>query len=92
MNTTRRNPMEKKRPISDLQKRIEQLEERKRQILRLAKERERKKRAHRLIQTGALAEKYFELEHLTIPEREELFKIFANYINEKKPDKFKKKE
>ncbi|GAA5661390.1 hypothetical protein ABEV12_09910 [Geobacillus stearothermophilus] len=84
--------MDKKRPISDLQKRIEQLEERKRQILRLAKERERKKRAYRLIQTGALAEKYFELEHLTIPEREELFKIFANYINEKKPDKFKKKE
>ena len=82
--------MEKKRPISDIDKRISQLEERKKYILRLTKERERKKRAHRLIQTGALAEKYFELEHLSIEEREELFKIFANLINRKKPKKFKK--
>ncbi|MED0649897.1 hypothetical protein P9246_10850 [Aeribacillus pallidus] len=84
--------MKKKRPISDIQKRIDQLEERKKNILRLTKERERKKRANRLIQTGALAEKYFELGSLSIEEREELFKIFANYINTNKPLKFKKKK
>ncbi|MFE9279128.1 hypothetical protein ACQKLN_29360 [Paenibacillus glucanolyticus] len=69
--------MKKKHPISDIQKRIDQLEERKKNILRLTKERERKKRANRLIQTGALAEKYFELGSLSIEEREELFKIVS---------------
>lgn len=82
--------MDKKRPISDIEKRISQLEERKKNILRLSNDRERKKRAHRLIQTGALAEKYFELEHLSLQEREELFKTFANYINRNKPNKYKK--
>lgn len=82
--------MDKKRPISDIEKRISQLEERKKNILRLSNDRERKKRAHRLIQTGALAEKYFELEHLSLQEREQLFKTFANYINRNKPNKYKK--
>ncbi|UOR14096.1 hypothetical protein [Halobacillus amylolyticus] len=66
------------------------MKERKRQIERFANDKERKKRANRLIQTGALAEKYFEMEHLTMEDREELFKVFANYINQNKPDKYKK--
>ena len=82
--------MEKKRPISEREKRISQLEERKEYIENLKKERERKKRAHRLIQTGALAEKYLELKNLSLEEREELFKVFANYINTNKPNKLKK--
>lgn len=82
--------MDKKRPISDKEKRISQLKERKQKIETLTKEKERKKRAHRLIQTGALAEKYFKLEHLNLEEREKLFRIFANYINTNKPDKYKK--
>jgi len=82
--------MDKKRPITDKEKYISQLEERKRHIEQLTKERERKKRANRLIQTGALAEKYFKMEHLSIEEREELLKIFADYINTNKPNKFKK--
>jgi len=82
--------MDKKKPITDQEKRISQLEERKRHIEQLTKERERKKRANRLIQTGALAEKYFEIYQLSIEEREELFKMFADYINAKKPNKFKK--
>lgn len=45
----------------------------------------RKERANRLIQTGALAEKYFEIHNLTIDEREELFKTFANFIKANKP-------
>lgn len=49
---------------------------------------ERKKRANRLIQKGALLEKYFEAENLSIDETEELLKIFANYVNHNKPEKF----
>lgn len=82
--------MEKKRPISEREKRISQLEERKAYIENLKKERERKKRAHRLIQTGALVEKYLELKNLSLEEREELLKVFATYINTNKPNKFKK--
>lgn len=83
--------MDKKTPISDREKRISQLEERKRQIERLAKERERKKRANRLIQKGALLEKYFDCEHLTPEETEELLKVFSSYVNSNKPKKFIKR-
>lgn len=50
---------------------------------------ERKKRTRRLIQKGALLEKYFEAEHLSIEETEELLKMFSGYVNEKKSRKFK---
>lgn len=51
---------------------------------------DRKERAHRLIQKGALLEKYFEAEELSTNDTEELLKFFANYINANKPNKFKK--
>lgn len=51
----------------------------------------RKERARRLIETGALAEKYFELDGLTITEREEIFKMFSDFITSNKPKKYKKK-
>ncbi|MDE9962298.1 hypothetical protein P3T97_14045 (plasmid) [Mammaliicoccus sciuri] len=51
---------------------------------------DRKKRANRLIQKGALLEKYLEAEKLSPEETEELLKVFANYINSNKPNKFKK--
>lgn len=50
----------------------------------------RKKRAHRLIETGALAEKYFNLNNLSISEREELFKMFSTFVNANKPKHLKK--
>lgn len=81
--------MDKKRPITNREKRISQLQERKKQIETLSKEKERKKRTNRLIQKGALLEKYFECEHLTPEETEELLKVFSDYVNHKKPDKFK---
>ncbi|MEC0434416.1 hypothetical protein P8832_09610 [Bacillus subtilis] len=52
---------------------------------------ERKERTRRLIQKGALLEKYFDCEDLTEEETEELLKIFSSYINDKKPEKFKRK-
>jgi len=42
-----------------------------------------------LIQKGALLEKYFEIEHLSVEETEKLLKTFAAYINENKLDNFK---
>lgn len=51
---------------------------------------DRKERAHRLIQKGALLEKYFEAEELSPNETEELLKYFANYVNSNKPINFKK--
>lgn len=50
----------------------------------------RKERTHKLIQKGALLDKYFESDQLSIEETEELLKIFSEYVNSKKPDKFKK--
>ncbi len=50
---------------------------------------ERKKRANRLIQKGALLEKYFDCEHLTIEQTEELLKTFSYYVNHNKPNYLK---
>jgi hypothetical protein len=52
---------------------------------------DRKERAHRLIRKGAMLEKYFECEHLSPDETEELLKMYSKYINTNKPNKFKKK-
>ena len=51
---------------------------------------ERKARTRKLIQKGALLDKYFETENLSIDETEDFLKIFTNYIKENKPDKYKK--
>ena len=66
---------------------IEKAELRKNRIKNL----DRKERAHRLIRKGAMLEKYFECEHLSPDETEELLKMYSNYINMNKPNKFKKK-
>ncbi|MEK6189796.1 MAG: hypothetical protein N2A99_02265 [Carnobacterium alterfunditum] len=72
---------------------LKKLKKRKSDILKTEKykssQQYRKDRANRLIQTGALSEKYFKLENLDIEEREELFKMFADFINANKPKKFK---
>lgn len=49
----------------------------------------RKARSRRLIQKGALLEKYFQAENLSVEQTEELLKMFAAYINAHKPDKLK---
>ncbi|AGY83026.1 hypothetical protein [Carnobacterium inhibens] len=58
--------------------------------IQLDSQKERKERTRRLIQKGALLENYFECEHLSIEETEELLKVFSSYVNEKKHEKFKK--
>ncbi|RND41244.1 hypothetical protein [Lacticaseibacillus paracasei] len=49
----------------------------------------RKARSRRLIQKGALLEHYFEADNLSVDETETLLKMFADYVNAHKPDKFK---
>ncbi|MEN2246140.1 hypothetical protein AAHZ69_10120, partial [Limosilactobacillus fermentum] len=49
----------------------------------------RKARTRRLIQKGALLEKYFQAENLSVEQTEELLKMFAAYVNAHKPDKLK---
>lgn len=72
--------------------RIENLENRKKALTKAIENTDRKQRTRRLIQTGALCEKYFEIEHLSIEDREEVFKIFANFFKSNLPEKYKKKE
>ena len=74
----------------EIQKKIE----RENSILKKSKylesTKERKERTRKLIQKGALLDKYFDTENLSIDETEDFLKIFSNYIKEKKPDKYKK--
>lgn len=51
---------------------------------------QRKERAHRLIQKGALLEKYFEVQNLDIDETEQLLKMFSEFVVSKKPEHLKK--
>lgn len=79
---------------SEIDKQIEELQTKKKNLQQSIKYKSkyayRKERANRLIQTGALVEKYFEIHNLEIDEREELFKIFAEFIKSNKPNHLKK--
>lgn len=54
----------------------------KRQI-QLNKKKQRKLRTHRLIQKGALAEKYLNVKDLSVKDTELFFKKIHNLLNEK---------
>ncbi|MGL4536569.1 MAG: hypothetical protein ACRCVC_08720 [Weissella cibaria] len=51
---------------------------------------ERKIRTRKLIQKGALLDKYFDIENLSVDETESLLKVFAEYVKSNKPEKYKK--
>lgn len=72
------------------QKKIEQADFKARQSKYYESRKKRKARSRSLIQKGALFEKYFHAENLSIDESEQLLKIFADYVNVNKPDKYKK--
>ena len=72
------------------QKRIEIEELKIRQYQYIENKKARKARTRKLIQKGALLDKYFETESLSADETESLLRIFANYVNSNKPDKYKK--
>ena len=51
---------------------------------------ERKIRTRKLIQKGALLDKYFDIDNLSVDDTESLLKTFAEYVKSNKPDKYKK--
>ncbi|MFS0783358.1 hypothetical protein [Bacillus sp. 1P06AnD] len=82
--------------MDSIEKKITKLKSQKHQLQQQVKYQTqstyRKERARRLIETGALAEKYFNLDNLTIADREELFKMFSPFVTANKPKKFKDKQ
>ncbi|WP_273718494.1 hypothetical protein [Leuconostoc mesenteroides] len=73
-----------------LQKKIDQEEFILRQSKYFENSKARKERTRLLIQKGALLDKYFETESLSVDDTENLLKIFSKYVNSNKPDKYKK--
>jgi|GEM_PF-1903950 len=60
--------------LEKLQEKINQLRQQKQLITNREKEKQRKQRTHRLIQNGALAEKYFNVEGIEPDEFEKILK------------------
>lgn len=71
---------ELKKQITDLQKKKQQLQN---ETQRRASWEHRKARTKRLIETGALAEKYFGIEDFTIEQREKIFQTFSEFVKSK---------
>jgi len=76
--------------IEIIENKIKLLEEKKKTFQKSIHTQDRKDRTRLLIQTGALCEKYFDIENLLLSEREEVFKLFSSYIKNKIPVKYKK--
>lgn len=73
--------------LKDLERKKKHIEQKTKNQIKINK---RKQRARRLIETGALAEKYFELdEDLPMKDREEIFKMFSNFVVSNKPKQFR---
>ncbi|MFJ7684859.1 DUF3847 domain-containing protein [Peribacillus butanolivorans] len=74
-------------PNEELQKmkdRIKVLEQKKRVLEHKVSNAARKERTRRLIQKGALLEKYLEEESLSLNDTENLLKVLANFKNKNK--------
>ena len=69
---------------------IKTLEEKKKAMERALHRQDRKGRTRLLIQTGALCEKYFNIENLSLSDREDIFKLFSSYIKDNIPLDYKK--
>jgi hypothetical protein len=78
--------------INKLDEQIKRLEREKKIYEHSLSKIERKKRTRRLIQVGALSEKYFDLYNNDLHEIEEIFSQFSTYIKSNKLDKHKKGE
>ncbi|MFH0068477.1 DUF3847 domain-containing protein [Peribacillus sp. NPDC056705] len=74
-------------PNEELQKmkdRIKVLEQKKRVLEHKVSNESRKERTRRLIQKGALLEKYLEAESMSLKDTENLLKVLANFKNKNK--------
>lgn len=77
--------------IARIDKKIKRLEIEKKALKKHTENyQKRKERTRRLIQIGALTEKYFSLEANSIEDVEEILTQFSAYVKAKKLDKHKK--
>lgn len=74
-----------------LQEKITREERIIRQQQYLQNSKERKARTRRLIQKGALLEKYFDIDNLSVEETEEFLQQFSEYVKAHKLEKYKKR-
>ena len=72
----------------DLKEKITQLQQKKKHLENETRRKlsweKRKVRTKRLIETGALAEKYFGIEDFTIEQREKVFQTFSEFVKKNK--------
>ena len=73
-----------------IEKKIAQQDFKLRQSKYIENSKQRKLRTRTLIQKGALLDKYFETENLSVSDTEKLLKMFSNYVNANKTNEFKK--
>lgn len=79
-----------KSKIEKLDEKILQLEREKKILEGSLKINQRKERTRRLIQIGALSEKYFDLYHSSLEDIEQVFSQFADFVKKNKLNKHKK--
>lgn len=70
---------------NELEKKIQKNELLIKQSKYYESKKERKIRTRKLIQKGALLDKYFDIENLSVDETESLLKVFADYVKNNKP-------
>lgn len=75
---------------SEIDIQIRTLEQQVKSIRNVESKQMRKERTRRLIQKGALLEKYFEIEHLGLEETEYVLKMFSSFVRENIPEHLKK--
>ncbi|MGE6489812.1 hypothetical protein [Paenisporosarcina sp. NPDC076898] len=73
---------------NELQEKVKALQQKKKRLeneaLRKINWEKRKARTKRLIETGALAEKYFDLGEDTMEQREKVFQTFSEFVKKNK--------
>lgn len=74
--------------LKDLSEKLTELQQKKKRLENETRRKlnweNRKARTKRLIETGALAEKYFGIEDFTIEQREKVFQTFSEFVKKNK--------
>lgn len=74
--------------FKDLSEKLTELQQKKKRLANETRRKlnweNRKARTKRLIETGALAEKYFGIEDFTIEQREKVFQTFSEFVKKNK--------
>ncbi|AYK68300.1 hypothetical protein ABS751_10410 [Bacillus subtilis] len=77
-------------PITKIEQKIKKLENQLKAQDKFKRDEARRQRTRRLIEIGGKTQKYFELEHNSIEEIEEILFQFSEYVKHNKLDKHKK--